>query len=376
MASMARPELLNDSMGNQSMYHGIKILRSPSAHELLKELGSGSISQFTILLPGDVDELSLGEDLLHRIEKFTEPHFGIFSSGTTGKPKMHLHSLSKMMSGTNVEHPGRTWGMLYGADRMAGLQVIFQVACSGTRLSEGPANAAVDELLKVFSSDEVDSLSATPSRWRQILAARNRKKLKLKHISIGGEIVTQDLLDDLKTEFPDAKITHIYATTESGPTFAVSDGVAGFPESFLDRQHRSGVVPSILNGELILERFTPEGRDNPIATGDLVEKRGSRIHFIGRKDDIVNIGGSKISLNEIEEEFMKLGLAVDCKAKAQTNSILGEVIYMDVIWKDKPVSDSEVRKALKDNLPRYAMPAVINTVEEISYSPNHKKMRS
>ena len=136
------------------------------------------------------------------------------------------------------------------------------------------------------------------------------------------------------------------------------------------------MVPTILNGELILERFTPVGRDNPIATGDLVEKRGSRIHFIGRKDDIVNIGGSKISLNEIEEEFMKLGLAVDCKAKAKSNSILGEVIYMDVIWKDEPVSDSEVRKALKNNLPRYAMPAVINSVEEISYSPNHKKKRS
>lgn len=358
------------------MDNGIKILSAPSAHEVLKELAADSISQFTILLPREVHEINLGEVLLHRVEKFTEPHFGVFSSGTTGKPKMHVHSLSQMMSGTNMKHPGRTWGMLYGAERMAGLQVIFQVACSGIQLSEGPANGTVDELIQVFSADEVDSLSATPSRWRQILAAKNRKQLRLKHISIGGEIATQDLLDNLKTEFPDAKITHIYATTESGPAFAISDGLAGFPESFLDRKHRSGVLPSLLNGELVLGRYSRKGRGNPIFTGDLVEKRGSRIHFIGRKDDIVNIGGSKISLNEIEEEFMRLGLAVDCKAKSQSNSILGEVISIDVIWKDKPVSDSQVREALKENLPRYAMPAVINTVEELEYSFNHKKKRS
>lgn len=51
----------------------------------------------------------------------------------------------------------------------------------------------------------------------------------LKTITLGGEIATQAILDTLKNTFPDAKLRHIYATTEAGVVFTVKDGIAGFP---------------------------------------------------------------------------------------------------------------------------------------------------
>jgi len=50
-----------------------------------------------------------------------------------------------------------------------------------------------------------------------------------------GEIADQAILDSLKARFPDAAIGHAYASTEAGVGFEVTDGLEGFPASYVGR---------------------------------------------------------------------------------------------------------------------------------------------
>ena len=43
-----------------------------------------------------------------------------------------------------------------------------------------------------------------------------------------------------------------------------------------------------------------------VKTKDLVEIKGNRVVFIGRKDDVINIGGYKVSPHWVESEIRKL----------------------------------------------------------------------
>ncbi len=58
--------------------------------------------------------------------------------------------------------------------------------------------------------------------------------LDFKIITMGGEIADKNILQGLKLKFPNAKLLHIYASTEAGVGFSVKDAHAGFPKKYMD----------------------------------------------------------------------------------------------------------------------------------------------
>ena len=90
--------------------------------------------------------------------------------------------------------------------------------------------------------------------WRQLLLFAPKEQLSrcaLKQITMGGEAVTQDLLDNLKQTFPTTRIVHIYASTELGRILSVTDGRAGFPAHYLNQPPESGIEFRIEGDELV-----------------------------------------------------------------------------------------------------------------------------
>ena len=376
MTFISKSELSIDLIAKGKPDSHVRVLHFPTASEVVHALFREGAPKALILAPGDIPDWMPSENQLAEISKLDQTQIGIFTSGTTGEPRLHFHPIQSLLRGLKPIHDAETWGLLYAPDRMAGLQVVFQAAISGANLSAPARTATLVEKIEIFCRDGVDGLSATPSFWRQILGTREKNKLKLRYASVGGEIATQELLDELVMAFPQAQITHVFATTESGPVFSVSDQKSGFPLEYVGRIHKSGVIPRLEAGELVLETSNASGDRKLIPTGDLVEVRNQRVLFVGRKDDLVNIGGNKISLHRIEEAFLSLGVAQDCVARTKPNHILGNAITLDVVWRDGKLSESEVRKLLSDKLPRYALPVSINSIEEITKSSSQKKKRT
>jgi acyl-CoA synthetase (AMP-forming)/AMP-acid ligase II len=152
-------------------------------------------------------------------------------------------------------------GCLYNLRRFAGLQVLLQAWLGGTPLVLAEDHTELPIVLKRVAAAGCNALSATPSMWRKMSMRPEFDALALRQITLGGEMVDQPVLDMLKKRFPEARITHIYASTEAGGGFAVRDGLAGFPQ-ILFNQPIDGV-------ELRLVNDPTSGSNNRTATGPI-----------------------------------------------------------------------------------------------------------
>ncbi len=163
------------------------------------------------------------------------------TSGTTGIPKIVPHTLGSLARSV-VRLPAPlapvwglpVWGLVYDPTRFAGLQVVLQALLGGGRLAAIDTHAPVPAQVAALAAAGVTHLSATPTLWRRLLMAPGHRELGLVQATLGGEIADQAVLDALRAAYPAARVTHIYASTEAGVGFSVTDGRAGFPRAFLE----------------------------------------------------------------------------------------------------------------------------------------------
>jgi len=331
--------------------------------------------------PGDTATGALG---------LREGSIGIFTSGTTGEPKLALHSWNRIrLPGEFAAKrlPAARWLMTYNPTAYAGLQVFFTALATGGAViypapgAEGAA-AAVRE-------HGVEAISATPTWWRMLLAALPKEAVvpPLLQASLGGERVDQAVLETIQIRFNPRRLTHIYASTEAGSAIVVSDGRAGFPAAWLEDSDRS-VRLRIRDGFLeIASPYRMVGyAGQPAASGgqgdwyrtpDLVSQQGDRVHFIGRSDTVANIGGAKVVLEEVEQSLMQLGWFSDCRVYTRSSPVTGTLLCAEVVpTPDRTVTIPALKEALATRLPRHAQPQLVKIVSSLQLSANGKKLRS
>src|SRR6185312_5336109 len=111
-----------------------------------------------------------------------------------------------------------------------------------------------------------------------------------------GETADQAILDSLKSRFPGVPVGHAYASTEAGVGFEVTDGLEGFPASYIGRP--GPIEMTIVNNTLRIRSprtasgyvgGAPASEGEPknqsllddgwVDTTDMVERRGERYYF-------------------------------------------------------------------------------------------------
>jgi acyl-CoA synthetase (AMP-forming)/AMP-acid ligase II len=170
----------------------------------------------------------------------------------------------------------------------------------------------------------------------------------------------------------------------------VTDGQAGFPSRILGAASADGVELRIEDGELQVRSANAmrgydaaSGAPNPtgdwFATGDLVRCEGDRCYFVGRKSDIINVGGNKVSPLEVEQVLRDVPGVADLRVYAKASSIVGQLVAVQIV----PIcaQDSEaVRAAVVDaglqRLTPAQRPRVVEIVDRIELSEAGKTKRS
>jgi acyl-coenzyme A synthetase/AMP-(fatty) acid ligase len=74
------------------------------------------------------------------------------------------------------------------------------------------------------------------------------------------------------------------------------------------------------------------GRDWP--TGDLVELVGDRVYFVGRRTDLINVGGNKVAPLEVERVLRTVTGVRDARVFGRRSSIAGELVVCQVVAAD------------------------------------------
>jgi acyl-coenzyme A synthetase/AMP-(fatty) acid ligase len=213
------------------------------------------------------------------------------------------------------------------------------------------------------------------------------------YVRLSGEIADQAILDNLRAFFPHASIGHAYASTEAGVGFEVDDGLAGFPASFVDVGH-GAVDIKIENGSLRLRsrrtaasymgRNAPQLQDGDgfVDTGDMVELRGDRYHFIGRKGGIINVGGQKVNPEEVEAAINRHPAVWGSLVRARKSPITGAIVAADVVLKDPSLpreaaaqTEREIIALCRESIAPWKVPALIRFVPSLAVSESGKLLR-
>ena len=237
----------------------------------------------------------------------------------------------------------------------------------------------------------VTHISGTPSHWRKLLMSGSVSHFSPRYVRLSGEIADQAVLDGLALAFPRASIGHAYASTEAGVGFAVNDGREGFPASFVG-QDLNGVEMKVVDGSLrIRSKRTAQAyigknaaalvdSDGFVDTGDMVELRSDRYHFVGRRGGIINIGGLKVHPEEIEAVINRHPAVRMSRAKSRRSPITGSIVVADVVLAADGIErKDEIRDKIlhdcREYLASYKVPAVINFVQALDVTPAGKLAR-
>lgn len=313
------------------------------------------------------------------------------TSGTTGQPKLVVHKLESLTRTTRRDQArgeGQVWGLLYDYTRFAGLQVVLQSLLSGATLAVPPAALPLDQRLSMLGEAGVTHLSATPTLWRKILMTPGTDAMPLQQVTLGGEIADDAVLRALAARYHQARISHIFASTEAGVGFSVTDGRAGFPASYLNSPPQ-GILLKIKDDHLMIrndrvgsEYLGGQGavmRDGWVNTGDQVRREGDRILFLGRSSGIINVGGDKVHPEEVEAAILTHPDVRMVQVYPKKNPIMGALVAADVLPREGLEDAAALRAALKEwlsgRLERHKLPAIIRVVEEFETNAAGKLKR-
>lgn len=322
----------------------------------------------------------------------------LLTSGTTGAPKMILHTLASLtapidMSQDHMNGSGVVWGTFYDIRRYGGLQIFLRGVLGRGSLVLSSAGEPVADHLTRLGAHGVTHLSGTPSHWRRALMSPVAHEIAPLYVRLSGEIADQAILNTLRSFFPNGAVGHAFASTEAGVAFEVNDGLAGFPASMLSR--RGDVEMKIGNDSLQIRSNRTASRyldtesgvlaDNEgfVDTGDVVELREGRYYFLGRRNGVINVGGLKVYPEEVEAVINRHPAVRMSMVRSRKNPLTGALVSADIVLKeaheDKPETvvgfKNEILEICRQSLPPHKIPAIIRYVPALNVAAAGKLVR-
>ncbi|MBP1617151.1 MAG: menE [Bacteroidetes bacterium] len=286
------------------------------------------------------------------------------TSGSTGTPKPFKADKMRMMQSAGMTcsflglTPGSTALLCMKMDYIAGKMVVVRsliaglnlivVATSGNPLREieMPIDFAALVPLQVYNSLQ------NP--------AEKEKLANIRHLIIGGGAIDEKMAGMLKS-FPNA-VYSTYGMTETLSHIALRRLSGNHASEFYTPLE--GVKLSIsAEGTLIVE--APRVSSQSLTTNDMVELHpDQQFKILGRKDNIINSGGIKIQIEEVERLLRPL-LGDSFAITSLPDPKFGEIVVL-------ATTESVDEFVVKTYLPAYYQPKSIIRIEKLPFTETGK----
>jgi acyl-coenzyme A synthetase/AMP-(fatty) acid ligase len=318
----------------------------------------------------------------------------LFTSGTTGRPKMVVHTLESLAGhiAAPTHGDGPVWCTFYDIRRYGGLQVALRALLGGGSLVLSCPDEAPAAFLARAAAAGATHFLGTPSHWRRALMTDAAQSISPDYVRLSGEVADQVILDKLRETYPGAAIVHAFASTEAGLGFEVADGLAGFPAAVVEqaagqaeiRIHNGALqirsarnAAGYLNGQISLLA----GEAGFVDTGDVVEQRDGRYYFAGRRDGTVNVGGQKVHPEEVEAVINRHPEVEMSLVTGRRSPITGAIVVADVVFRESSrghaprALEADIKAFCRDHLPPHKVPASVRAVPHLDIAPSGKLVR-
>ncbi|MCD8318191.1 MAG: acyl--CoA ligase [Paraprevotella sp.] len=322
----------------------------------------------------------------------------LFTTGTTGKGKGVMISHEAIIADAeNLIEAQRyshelTFIINGPLNHIGSLSKVYPVILTGGTLAILDGMKDTDAFFAAL--DRSESKCATflvPSSIHLLLMWSERRLQeyadKLDFIETGAAPIAQSDMEHLCRLLPNTRLYNTYASTETGIIctydFNVSECMAGclgkpmkHSSLFITEQ---GTVAC--QGKTLMTGYVGDPnltssvlRDHILFTHDngMIDAQG-RLHLIGRSDDVINVGGFKISPVEIENAAMALPEIADCVCVSVAHPIMGNLLKLLVVLEEGQHLDKRsIAQYLRSQLETFKVPLLYEAVDHIQRTYNGK----
>lgn len=331
--------------------------------------------------------VSSDHDVYKKLRDDNKPGLVLFTSGTSGKPKAAVHDFDKLLRKFLTQRISlRTVNFLL-FDHWGGLNTMFHTLSNGGVVLSLKSRTP-DSVCKFIERYRIELLPASPTFLNLLLLSEAYKRYdlsSLKIISYGTEPMTDNTLLKLNEIFPLVKIQQTYGLIELGVlrskskdnnSLWVKIGGDGYDVRIVD-----GILQIKADSAMLgyLNAPSPFTEDGYFITGDAVEVNGEYIKILGRKSELINVGGEKVFPQEIESVILEYGNIEDVIVFSEKNPIIGQIVCAKIKLKNEVDHKSfinELKKYCRTKLATYKVPVKISIESSDLFSNRYKKIRN
>ncbi|HEX8474907.1 MAG TPA: AMP-binding protein [Pyrinomonadaceae bacterium] len=324
-----------------------------------------------------------------RLRAAGHPGLVLFSSGSTGESKAAVHDLTTLLEKFKVRRQTLRTITFLLYDHIGGVNTLLytmsNAGCIITLQSRDP-----DEVLAAVEKHRAELLPTSPTFLNLVLLSEAYKRhdlSSLKTITYGTEPMPEHTLKRFQELFPGINLQQTYGLSEVGILRSKSRDSGSLWVKVGGEGFETRIVDGILHIKARSAMFgylnapSPFTEDGWFNTGDAVEVDGEYVKILGRKSEIINVGGEKVYPAEVENVIQELDAVSEVTVYGERNPITGSIVCADIT----PVSVLDeaqrkefialVKRHCRQKLRSYQVPLKVNITSESQHTERFKKAR-
>lgn len=333
-----------------------------------------------------------------------EPAMFLYTSGSSGRPKgvvlSHYSHIWVMTVRARLPGPlGQRSLVAAPLYHMNGLGVCQATFAQGDTIVLLPQFTAAG-YIEAIGCCRVDMLTAVPTmiammlRERELLARTDLASVRV--VRMGSAPLTQSLIEQVRSVFPNAQITNGYGTTEIGPVvFGLHPDGIKQPELSPGYPHRAVQLRLVRDGAEVSDEGVLEVKcgalmthyhklpevtakvmtaDGYYRTGDVFRRDANGFFFfVGREDDMFVCGGENIYPGDVEKMLERHPGIHQAAVIPMPDELKGYKPIAFVVRSNGAVLDEDAVKAYAiANAPAYQHPRRVIFIDEMPLAGTNK----
>lgn len=314
------------------------------------------------------------------------PGLVLFSSGSTGEPRAALHDLTALLQKFRTpRHTQRILTFLL-FDHIGGFNsLLYALANHGTVVTV-PARDPTT-VCRAIARHRVEVLPTSPTFLNMLLISGEHARHDLSSLRVIGyatEVMPPTLLRRLQAALPGAALRQNYGLSELGILRSQSRddgstwvrvGGEGYETRVVDGTLRIRAASSMLG---YLNAPDPFDADGWFDTQDEVEVDGEWLRFLGRRSEVINVGGEKVYPADVEAVILELDEVADATVTREPHPFTGNIVVAEVrphTPGDPAALVKRVRTHCFARLPAFKVPVKIRVTDVPRVTDRFKKPR-